>query len=1084
MNDHATPEPNSKYRCNATTRTLKSSAMQLCKNWPPYELSFGATLMTTLTTTNRTIILLATLGVLCACGRSQLDDSSSGAPSAGCSTNADCPSGELCNLVTKTCVPIPGGCNGDADCAAPTPRCRVDTNTCVACVDNTGCPHDELCSNYQCVGYCGTGSVCANGLACCSPLCVDTKSDPTDCGGCHNVCGPYPNSTAICNTGTCALGGCSPGYADCDNIVSNGCETNIANDPTHCGSCSNDCALGGRGSSCSSGICSRGCGPNQFCMSNQVCCGNTCATTSVDNDNCGGCGILCGTVAHGSTSCSLSACQITTCDVGFANCNQQSYDGCETNTNTDPSHCGTCNNVCGANYSCVSGVCQPNAANCKIAGCSSGQTCCGVTCVDTNNGDLNNCGGCGDTCAAGTNACVNGACCTYSSSGSGCAEAVCSPPRIRCNNTCVDPTNDRNNCGGCTMDCPSGSSCVNSQCTLTCNGGSACSGSQTCCWNGCADTTSDPNNCGGCGYACSYGSSCVNSKCTSTCNGEPACTGTKTCCDAGCTDITSDANHCGACNLQCPAGSRCVNSSCTATCNGGPVCTGKNICCASGCADVTSDPTNCGGCNGLCAVGDTCSNGVCVPPPACNGGQPCATGQTCCSGIGCTNLTADPNHCGSCTTVCSSSQACVGGACATSEGALAPLVNPTYLSPGYHHYTIINIPAGVTVYVVGSGLQSGTLDLRSDGTIVVSGTIDVSGGPGAQSVISSGNTQLGRAGSGGYTGEPYQSAAPSAQCAFASGNPGQLGMGIQGSSGTCPIISPTFCTMENDPVALLWTSPIAQFGGGAGVFTGYRAYGSGGGGPAGGAPGALCASYITMYEIEEDCTGVSGGGGAVDGNGGDAGIAHYNGSAGVGGETQCSGLHEGVPPACVGGGGGGSIGTAAAADLGVFDTFQTGSGGGGGSADYLNRPVFGGTSGGGGGGGAVRLTSVSTITIDGQILANGGPGADANIGNGSMASCDPQPGAAGGGGSGGVIYLAAPTITVTSSATVSATGGVGGLGSEFATGGAGGSGGPGRIRLSVTPSSCKLSGSFNPPLAAGCTETNKVGATYIGAYPS
>ena len=387
------------------------------------------------------------------------------------------------------------------------------------------------------------------------------------------------------------------------------------------------------------------------------------------------------------------------------------------------------------------------------------------------------------------------------------------------------------------------------------------------------------------------------------------------------------------------------------------------------------------------------------------------------------------------------------------------------------------------MYVAGSGLQSGTLDLQSDGPIVIDGIIDVSGGPGTQNVISSGDTQLGSAGSGGYTGEPYQSALESVECAFVSGNPGLLGMGIQGSSGTCPIISSTFCTQQYDSVSLLWTSPIAQFGGGAGVFTGYRAYGSGGGGPAGGAPGALCAPYISI-ENEQDCTGVSGGGGAVDGNGGYAGIVYYNGSDGIGGQTQCPGVYAGISPACVGGGGGGSIGAAAAADLGVFNTFQTGSGGGGGSADYLNRPVYGGTSGGGGGGGALRLTSASTITVNGQILANGGPGGDAYIGNGFIANCDPQPGAAGGGGSGGVIYLAAPTIAVAASATISATGGVGGLGSEFATGGAGGSGGPGRIRLSVTPNSCKLNGSFNPPLGAGCTEINKVGATYVGAYPN
>ena len=193
----------------------------------------------------------------------------------------------------------------------------------------------------------------------------------------------------------------------------------------------------------------------------------------------------------------------------------------------------------------------------------------------------------------------------------------------------------------------------------------------------------------------------------------------------------------------------------------------------------------------------------------------------------------------------------------------------------------------------------------------------------------------------------------------------------------------------------------------------------------------------------------------------------------------------GVPPAYVGGGGGGSIGTLAVKDLGVFTTFRTGSSGGGGSADYLNRPVFGGTSGGGGGGGALRLSSLVSITINGQVLANGGAGGDAFIGNGANANCDPQPGAAGGGGSGGLIYIAAPTVTVGNAATISATGGPGGAESLFATGGGGGDGGLGRVRLSVDPASCMLAGSFNPPLTAGCMPTaGTPGFAYIGTYPN
>jgi hypothetical protein len=54
----------------------------------------------------------------------------------------------------------------------------------------------------------------------------------------------------------------------------------------------------------------------------------------------------------------------------------------------------------------------------------------------------------------------------------------------------------------------------------------------------------------------------------------------------------------------------------------------------------------------------------------------------------------------------------------------------------------------------------------------------------------------------------------------------------------------------------------------------------------------------------------------------------------------------------------------------------------------------------------------------------------------------------------------------------------------FATGGAGGNGGLGRIRLSVGTSMCKLGGSFNPPLAAGCGQTNKAGNAYIAEYPN
>ena len=338
---------------------------------------------------------------------------------------------------------------------------------------------------------------------------------------------------------------------------------------------------------------------------------------------------------------------------------------------------------------------------------------------------------------------------------------------------------------------------------------------------------------------------------------------------------------------------------------------------------------------------------------------------------------------------------CVDGSCVANEGAFDPIVNPTYLSPGVHSYTTINVPAGVTVYVGGAGPLSGTLDLHATGTIEIDGTIDVSGGPGTQNTITSQNTESGRAGGGGFTGEPYQTAALSAACQFVAGNPGSLGFEVSGSAGTCPVGSTTVCNTLSSPSSMLFAAPPGEYGGGAGVFTGYRAYGSGGGGPAGGAPGALGAAYPG----ESDCSGASGGGGAVNGAGGIGGGAPYDGTAGVLGQTQCPGISSDIPAAYVGGGGGGSIGETAASDLAVTTTFQTGSAGGGGSADYLNRPVFGGTSGGGGGGGALRLATPATITVTGQLFANGGIGADSVIGT-PAPDCNPQPGAAGGGGFG------------------------------------------------------------------------------------
>jgi hypothetical protein len=953
----------------------------------------------------------------------------------------------------------------------------IDPANCGGC--GQACGFGETCSGGVCLGSCGGGVACTGAQSCCGSQCKDTENDPLNCGGCGVACQPAPQASVTCAGSACVLAVCAAGFADCNHVEPDGCEVDLGSDPKNCGGCGNTCAAG---ETCSAGVCVGGCGTSGSCTAGFTCCfGSICDNLQSDVTNCGGCGAACGPVQHGTAACHNAACAVGSCASGWADCNGAPFDGCETSTGSDPKNCGSCGHGCPAGASCVNGVC--GGVSCGITGCPAGASCCGDACRDTSH-DLQNCGGCGNACPAGANVCNNGACCFPDGT---CEGQACANGLALCNNTCVDLGTDPNNCGNCQKVCLAGQSCVGGKCQgATCNGGPACTPGLSCCATGCANLLTDASNCGSCGGACPPGNICLSGQCQGTCNGGPACSASQQCCFDGCADITSSETNCGACGNVCKPGQTCLGGSCQTTCNGGPACGIGQSCCATGCADPLTDPKNCGSCGNVCATGSTCDKGTCKPPPSCNGGPACSAAQTCCA-TGCADTESDNNNCGACGTVCPATAPCTGGTCAASEGAFNPFVNPTYLSPGVHNFTTINVPAGVVVYVGGAGAASGTLELYATGTIVIDGTIDLSGGPGVQTIITSTSTQLGRAGGGGYTGEPYQSAPLSSSCAFIAGNAGSLGDAMAGSSGTCTVLSTTTCVSQTDPSSRLWTAPVAQFGGGAGVFTGYRSYGSGGGGRAGGAPGALGPPYAATggYPAEDDCTGVSGGGGAVKGQGGQAGSALYNGIAGVLGQTQCQGVAAGIPPAYVGGGGGGSIGAAAAADLAVLTTFRTGSGGGGGSADYMNRPVFGGTSGGGGGGGALRLSTPASITIHGQLLTNGGPGGDAYIGNGSAAGCDPQPGAAGGGGSGGVIYLSAPSITVGAAATISAGGGAGGAQSVFATGGGGGGGGLGRIRISATQASCTLQGMFNPPLVSGCSATTPTaGKAYVGVYPN
>jgi hypothetical protein len=83
--------------------------------------------------------------------------------------------------------------------------------------------------------------------------------------------------------------------------------------------------------------------------------------------------------------------------------------------------------------------------------CGIGATKCGVNCVDLNT-DHDNCGTCGNMCAA-NQFCNLGSC-----------DLICTPPVVLCNGQCVDFTSDDANCGSCGFACGPAAQCIDSLC--------------------------------------------------------------------------------------------------------------------------------------------------------------------------------------------------------------------------------------------------------------------------------------------------------------------------------------------------------------------------------------------------------------------------------------------------------------------------------------------------------------------------------------------------------------------------------------------------------------------------------------------
>jgi hypothetical protein len=375
----------------------------------------------------------------------------------------------VCDLphAVPSCV---GGACQIEECEAPWLRCNTD--------EEDGCETNSSTDAMNC-GACGIECPALNG----TPTCVSSKcrvecdpgfgdcdedpsngceasvDDVNNCGKCNNVC-PFDeekNETPNCVYRKCGVTPCDPGFGDCDG--DNDCETSLKEDVNNCGRCGNKCTLVHGTPACVDGQCVVDSCEDGFRNCNTGDPGggfaNGCeANIATDPLNCGACGEECD-IKNGMGTCDAGTCAVVSCEPGFKNCNESAEDGgisdgCETDTANDPDNCGGCGNGCDIENA----IQKCENSECVIGGCTQNHMDCnpGEGCETDTGSSVQHCGSCMGTCSnAGATdvSCTNG---------------TCDPPE--CDST--HRSCDDNNANGCETDITTPEEC--GACGKSCGG--------------------------------------------------------------------------------------------------------------------------------------------------------------------------------------------------------------------------------------------------------------------------------------------------------------------------------------------------------------------------------------------------------------------------------------------------------------------------------------------------------------------------------------------------------------------------------------------------------------------------------------
>jgi hypothetical protein len=367
----------------------------------------------------------------------------------------------------------PAACIGGECVATGCPEGWTDCTGNLDCVDLFSDPFNcgacgVVCESGVCeAGFCAQVG-CAAGLTYCEEQpgwapagCYDLSSDYLHCGSCMHQCPSAGPVAMACVGGECAVTGCGD-LTDCTGNLD--C-TDLGWDANNCGACGNVCASG----VCEAGVCApAGCGSGlAYCPSRQISIGFDnqpyelpagCYDLFSDRDHCGSCDVTCPT----TVGCYAGECTLPPCEGGLIRCDGA---GC-VELLSDPNHCGACDIVCAAGEVCDGGVCGADTT------CAAGLTYCPAKtdpvsqpagCYDLSS-DYTHCGSCDNSCpiaSPGPMACIAGQCQHHCEAGF----TLCQAPPY--GYYCADLSSDLQNCGTCTTTCAAGEVCEAGTCTST-----------------------------------------------------------------------------------------------------------------------------------------------------------------------------------------------------------------------------------------------------------------------------------------------------------------------------------------------------------------------------------------------------------------------------------------------------------------------------------------------------------------------------------------------------------------------------------------------------------------------------------------